>query len=181
MALWRGRLFGRGAGRRPPPEDAGRPEAVAPPPPPDDALSGLLAQIEALALDIYREHGLPVRRGHYRRGPRAAHWTFLGEHLEPEARWALVLERPPERGWRYGVLEELGLHGGQRGAAIAAGLLGDCARLRRWRQEGLSAADALAAAIRLGAEWRAVREARAMASGARLALTRPAGARKANR
>lgn len=182
-ALWRRLLGGRGRGV----ERGGDPSPLWPGPDetrgsaPADALGLLLDQIEALALDVYRDHGLPARRGHYRRGPRARTWTFLGERLSPEARWAMVLERPPERGWRHGALEDLGLESGDADTAAAARLLGACARLRDGgAAAGLSRSDALAAAIQLGADWREASGARANAPGARPALTRRAPRRKAD-
>ena len=62
--------------------------------------------------------GLPTQPGHYRKGPRARGWTFLGTDIEPEARWAMVLERPPEKGWRHGALEAIGGH--DRSPAVQA-------------------------------------------------------------
>jgi hypothetical protein len=141
-----------------------------------DALSGLLADIERLALEVYGEHGLPTRRGHYRRGPRAARWAFVSERLSPSERFAMVLERPPERGWRFGTLEDLGAHEATQPELVqAARLLKGCGRIRLGlRGVGdLSPADALAEAVRLGAEWRALSDARAWRAGPRLTLKPP--------
>jgi threonine dehydrogenase-like Zn-dependent dehydrogenase len=44
-----------------------------------------LSEREAGALRIYAAHDLPTRPGHYRRGPRAGRWTWLGADLSPEA------------------------------------------------------------------------------------------------
>lgn len=151
----------------------GRAEDASP-----DALTSLLQAIEADALAVYREHGLPVRAGHYRRGPKSGRWTFVGARLDPEARWALALDKPPERGWRYARLEDLGLVDGRRGAAEAARLLAGCAALRNRGRDGTRPAEDLALAIRLGEEWRALRDTRALTVSARLALTAPATRRK---
>lgn len=83
-----------------------------------DGLADRLAALEAAALATYAAHGLPTAPGHYRKGPRAKAWTFLGADIDPEARWAMVLERPPEAGWRHGTLEAIGAQ--DRNAAIQA-------------------------------------------------------------
>lgn len=151
---------------------------MAPAPETADALSTLLDAIEADALALYRDHGLPTRRGHYRRGPKSGRWTFVGARLDAEARWALALDKPPERGWRYARLEDLGRLDGRAGAVDAARLLAGCAALRNRSRTDASPAEDLATAIHLGIDWRAVRDTRAMAASPRLALTAPATRRK---
>lgn len=177
MKAWRG-LFGR---RRrdpvatdPPAADpfdaAGR---LAPEP---DALSVLLDRIEATALAVYAEHGLPTRRGHYRKGPRAAHWRWVAEHLSPEERFDRVLAQPPEKGWRHGVLEDLGAQEAARPRLIEASrLLKGTAALRRRLADG-AMADDLAVALALGSRWRRLRDSHALRAGSRLKLKPPASA-----
>ena len=170
---WRG-LFGR------------RPrDAVAPPPshpfaeagrlpPPPDALSLQLDRIEATALAVYAEHGLPTRRGHYRKGPRAARWTWVAERLSPQDRFALVLARPPEKGWRHGSLEDIGAQEVDQPRLVeAARLLAGVARLRARLREGAMSED-LAAALTLGGDWRALEDARTLRKASRLSLRPPA-------
>ena len=89
-----------------------------------------LAQIEAAALAVYAAHGLPTRPGHYRKGPRARWWTFLAERLSPEDRWAEVLARPPEKGWRHAALVDLGRIDGRTEPAAASDALTRIGRLR---------------------------------------------------
>lgn len=167
--------------RRPPPA-ASRPDladvdpfASRDPPAeaPADALAPLLAQIEAEALAVYRDHGLPVRPGHYRRGPRSGRWTHLGDRLDAEARWALALDKPPERGWRYARLDELGRIDGRAGPAEAARLLAGCAALKNRDDPDRTPAERLALAVRLGADWTVLRQGRARATSSRLTLTAP--------
>ena len=131
----------------------------------------LLLRIEQAALEVYASHGLPTSQGHYRRGRRARSWTFLGDHLTPEDRWALLIEHPPEQGWRYGLLADIGKTGGPDVRAASA-LLSECAGLRN----GLSApvgdnlADLLDSAIRLGAGWHALESDRSNIGTSRLGL-----------
>lgn len=116
---------------------------------PDDALADRLAAIEARALKVYARHGLPTRPGHYRRGPRAAKWSWLAEDLDPADRWALVLEKQAGSGWRFGTLETLGAGDPRLAVAAAARDLTDC-RLVREGLEGLAGPEAIEAALRLG-------------------------------
>lgn len=89
-----------------------------------------LAAIEAGALAVYARHGLPTRPGHYRKGPRAKSWTWLAADLSPGDRWAEVLARPPERGWRHAALADLGALDGRPGPRRASERLKAVARLR---------------------------------------------------
>lgn len=89
-----------------------------------------LAAIEAEALAVYAAHGLPIRSGHYRRGPRAGSWAYLAATLSPEERWAQVLARPPEKGWRHAALADLGQMDGRPGPRLASQTLKTAARLR---------------------------------------------------
>ena len=113
-----------------------------------DALSDRLAAIEAAALVTYAAHGLPTVPGHYRKGPRAKAWTFLGADIEPEARWAMVLERPPESGWRHGALEALGARDRSPAVQAASRALSACRALRDQLATGESvSADDVAALL----------------------------------
>lgn len=95
-----------------------------------EALADRLAAIEAAALATYAAHGLPTKPGHYRKGPRATKWTFLGADIEPEVRWSMVLERPPEKGWRHGALEAIGGHDHRPAVQAASRVLIACRALR---------------------------------------------------
>lgn len=137
--------------------------------------SQMLVRIERVALDAYATHGLPTRPGHYRRRRGSPTWTFLGEHLTPEARWALLLERPTEAGWQYASLQELGRTGVQDLAA-AATILDSCARLRSaWGRADLADPwQEMELAIQLGAQWQALESRRVKkTSEPRLRLTAP--------
>lgn len=170
---WRG-LFGRRS-RKPAAPTLSDPfaeaERLAPEP---DALSLQLDRIEATALAVYAEHGLPTRRGHYRKGPRAARWNWVAERLSPEERFAMVLSRPPEKGWRHGSLEDIGAQETGRPLLMdAARLLAGVAALRRRLREGAMGED-IAAALTLGGDWRALSDARTLRAASRLALRPPA-------
>ncbi|HEV2083424.1 MAG TPA: hypothetical protein VGR32_13360 [Brevundimonas sp.] len=106
-----------------------------------------LAAIEAEALSAYARHGLPTRPGHYRKGPRAKAWSLLAADLSPEARWAEVLARPPEKGWRHATLADLGAMDGRPGPRRASATLKTLARLRARLSSGepLTPEDLLAA------------------------------------
>lgn len=95
-----------------------------------DVLADRLTAIEAAALATYAARGLPTAPGHYRKGPRARGWTFLGADIDPEARWAMVLERPPEKGWRHGALEAIGGHERDPAVRAASRALLACRALR---------------------------------------------------
>lgn len=113
-----------------------------------DALADRLTAIEAAALATYAAHGLPTAPGHYRKGPRARGWTFLGADIAPEARWAMVLERPPEKGWRHGALEAIGARDRNPAVQAASRALTACRALRGQLATGESvAADDVAALL----------------------------------
>ncbi len=111
-----------------------------------EALADRLTAIEAAALATYAAHGLPTAPGHYRKGPRARGWTFLGADIDPEARWAMVLERPPEKGWRHGALEAIGARDRDPAVQAASRALTACRALRSQLAtgEGVSAEDVAA-------------------------------------
>lgn len=179
MSAWRG-LFGR---RRRDPAAADPPavdpfEAAGRLAPEPDALSVLLDRVEATALAVYAEHGLPTRRGHYRKGPRAAQWRWVCEHLTPAQRFDRVIDRPPEKGWRHGALEDLGAHETARPRLVEASrLLKGAAALRRRLAEG-AMADDLADALTLGSRWRRLRDSHALGAGSRLTLKPPSSTRR---
>tara|TARA_R110002124_G_scaffold99755_1_gene245950 strand:- start:965 stop:1600 length:636 start_codon:yes stop_codon:yes gene_type:complete len=125
-------------------------------PPIDPRLDERLAGIEQAALALYRRHGLPVQAGDYRRGPRGRRWTFIGDALTPEERWAAIVERPPEKGWRHARLEDIGGYETTPALIEASRLLVRC-RYLRGRLYGLLPGDPaqdLLAAIDLGAAWK---------------------------
>lgn len=139
----------------------------------------VIAEIEATAVDVYAAHGLPTRPGHYQRAPGAPEWTWLAEELPADLRWALVLERPPEHGWRYATLEDIGrFPGASSELRAAAHLLGECRHLKdrlAGREPG-EPGDDVQTAIRLGFEWHALKDAMAWKETARLKLTTPSDA-----
>lgn len=113
-----------------------------------EALADRLTAFEAAALATYAAHGLPTAPGHYRKGPRARGWTFLGADIAPEARWAMVLERPPEKGWRHGALEAIGARDRDPAVQAASRALTACRALRDQLATGESvSADDVAALL----------------------------------
>jgi hypothetical protein len=136
-----------------------------------DALSLALDEIEAGALDIYASAGLPTQPGHYRREPDSADWTFLSADLGPSERFALTLEYPPEQGWRFARLQDLGARSDREDLRAASRLMADVAMLRTSRREGV-AHDHLLTAMELGSAWRALRDAQAVRTS-RLTLSVP--------
>lgn len=151
---WRVWLPGRRAVpmASPPSDPVTAPAAFAPA---ADALSRLLDQVEAGALAVYDQHGLPTRVGHYVREPEGGDWRFIAEHLSPTRRFELMLEHPPEQGWRFARLEDLGArHPNHPEVEVASELLNAVSRLRANRNA--ASADDLAEAIRLGQAWRAL-------------------------
>lgn len=172
MGGWRA-LFGR----RPEAAQAAQPDPFAEAerlPPEPDALTQRLDEIETAALAVYAEHGLPTRRGHYRKGPRATRWSWVAERLTPQERFELMLARPPEKGWRHGTLEDIGAQERDRPRLIeAARLLAGVARLRARLREGAMGED-IAAALDVGADWRTLNDARALRAASRLTLRPPA-------
>ena len=140
-----------------------------------DALSLALAEIEAGALEIYAQAGLPTQPGHYRRDPDTGDWIFLARQIEPFERFALALRYPPEQGWRFARLEDLGARSGREDVQAAARLMADVATLRASRR-GVLTQDHLLTAMELGAAWRALRDAQAFRTS-RLTLSVPEPAR----
>ena len=138
-----------------------------------------IVEVESSALEVYAAHGLPTLHGHYQRAPGAPEWTWLAEEVPAELRWAMVLERPPEHGWRYATLEDIGRFPGASGELLAAAnLLSECRHLkdRLTGREPGEPGDDIQTAIRLGFEWHALRDAMAWKEKARLKLTTPSDA-----
>lgn len=140
-----------------------------------DAFSLALAEIEAGALEIYAQAGLPTQPGHYRRDPETADWIFMARQIEPSERFALALRYPPEQGWRFARLQDLGARSDREDVQAAARLLADVATLRASRRAVLTQ-DHLMTAMELGAAWRALRDAQAFRTS-RLTLSVPESTR----
>lgn len=140
-----------------------------------DALSLALAEVEAGALEIYAQAGLPTQPGHYRRDPDTGDWIFIARQIEPSERFALALRYPPEQGWRFARLEDLGARSDRDDVQAAARLMADVATLRASRR-GVLTHDHLLTAMELGAAWRALRDAQAFRTS-RLTLSVPEPAR----
>ncbi len=136
---------------------------------------GTLGEIEAAALSVYADHGLPIQRGHYRRGPRARRWEYLGDNLDAARRWDMVLERPSESGWRFAILEDLGRYAVKPELVAASALLATCRRLRDRRAGKVpgDADDDIECAIQLGVAWQKLQDSRPWRDAARLRLTVP--------
>lgn len=139
----------------------------------------IIAKVEKLALQIYGDYGLPTAHGHYRRAPSADEWVFLGEEVEAEWRWAMVLERPPEAGWRYATLEDIGRFTGASAELLAASnLLATCRHLKgrlSGREPG-EPGDDIETAIRLGVDWRELQDLISWREASKLKLTTPSDA-----
>ena len=175
MARRRALLSGLFSRRSPaaPAEDAidpfERPTELEPEEP--DAFSLALAEIEAGALEIYAQAGLPTQPGHYRRDPETTDWIFIARRIEPSERFALALRYPPEHGWRFARLEDLGARSDREDVQAAARLMADVSTLRASRRTVLTQ-DHLLTAMELGAAWRALRDAQAFRTS-RLTLSVP--------
>lgn len=173
------RLTGSDAGRSrrlddPAASPFDRPLSVAEPEP--DSLELALAEIEIGALEVYARAGLPTEPGHYRKPTDTDAWTFIAAKLPPEARFALTLEHPPEKGWRFARLQELGSRSDRPDLHAASRLLNDIDNLRAARR-GLLTEDHMMIAMELGGAWRALRDSKAM-QVSRLTLTPPSPPQK---
>lgn len=180
MPAWREWLLGN-RGRKPPRqtaiartadmwERAGRVSAATLP---------IMAKVEKLALQVYGDHGLPTQPGHYRRGPDSDGWVFLGEQVDAELRWAMILHNPPEAGWRYATLEDLGrIPGAPTELQAASNLLATCRHLksRLLGREPGEPGDDIETAIRLGVDWRELQDLISRGATSRLKLTTPSDA-----
>jgi len=74
-----------------------------------DEIGEMLSSFENRGLEVFGRHGLPTTPGAYRCSP-SGEWEFLAASMGPQDRWNLVLEKPPEAGWRYAKLADVGRH-----------------------------------------------------------------------
>ena len=135
-----------------------------------------MAEVEASALKVYADHGLPTKPGHYRRGPVSDAWDYLGEDVDIARRWDRVLERPTESGWKFATLEDLGRHDGASAELRAASALLSACRHLKDRMTGRAVGDPgddIERAIRLGVDWQRLKDAQAWKESSRLKLTTP--------
>jgi hypothetical protein len=135
-----------------------------------------MAEVEASALKVYADHGLPTKPGHYRRGPVSDAWDYLGEDVDIARRWDMVLERPTESGWKFATLEDLGRHEGASAELRAASALLSACRHLKDRMTGRAVGDPgddIERAIRLGVDWQRLKDAQAWKESSRLKLTTP--------
>ena len=95
----------------------------------DGPAAARLAALRASALAVYRAHGLPVKPGFYRKGPRAKRWNRLDDDLDAAARWALIRAHAPDSGWRYLDRDRLGEAHEAAEVREAARVLVACTRL----------------------------------------------------
>lgn len=128
-----------------------------------DRLTLMLGEIEAGALAVYAANGLPHQSGHYRRAPNETEWRFIGAELPPEKRFALTLEHPPEQGWRFARLQDLGARSEREELRAASRLLNDIAELRL-AGRGMLTSEHLLMAMELGEAWRALQDVQAIRS-----------------
>lgn len=139
----------------------------------------VMAKVEKLALKVYGEFGLPTEPGHYRRGPGSDHWVYLGEHLDAETRWAMILEMPTEAGWRYATLEDIGRYpDAPTELRAASNLLATCRHLKSRLMGGEpgNPGEDVETAIRLGVDWRELQDLLAWRESPKLKLTQPSDA-----
>jgi hypothetical protein len=103
----------------------------------EDALA-LLAEIERGAIEVFGRAGLPTLTGLYRRGVADGDWERLADDLPADARWREILDRPPEAGFRYLSLADVGRtqHPGSPDIQSAAATLDRAEDLRRLLRQG---------------------------------------------
>ena len=123
----------------------------------EDSFDALLRAVEGTALAIYAACGLPTAAGHYARNPQGGAWKFVAESLTPEERFALMQANPPERGWRFGRLADLGRLSADPTVVLAGTLLAEVAHIRTVGRAGATSGD-LMRAVRLGELWRQARD-----------------------
>lgn len=120
-----------------------------------DRFGRMLDRICDDALVVYADHDLPTLPGHYARAPGQSRWTFVAERLSPEDRWAMLAQYPPQDGWRFASLEDLGRDAKDEQLAAAARILGHARAIARPDpRDPLQAT--LERAVALGAEWQAL-------------------------
>lgn len=73
----------------------------------EDALA-LLTEIERGAIEVFARHGLPTQPGLYRQEEPGGPWSLMDKPHSTEERWEMILSRPPEAGFRYLSLAEIG-------------------------------------------------------------------------
>lgn len=143
------------------------------------AVLPVMAKVEKLALQVYADYGLPTQPGHYRRGPSGDGWVYLGEHIDAEMRWSMLLASPPEEGWRYATLEDIGRFPGAPAELLAASnLLATCRHLksRLVGREAGDPGDDIETAIGLGVDWRELQDLISWRETSKLKLTTPSDA-----
>ncbi len=123
--------------------------------PGNDRFGRLLDRIRDDALVIYAHHDLPTWPGHYVRARGENRWTFVAESMSSEDRWGMLAQYPPEDGWRFASLEDLGLDAEDEQLAAAARVLGHARAIARVDPRDPIQA-ALERAVALGAEWQAL-------------------------
>lgn len=106
----------------------------------------LLDEIERGAVELFALNGLPTKQGLYRRVEPDGEWRLLPDDASPEARWAEVLDRPPEAGFRYLSLADVARVQRPDHASVhaAAATLDRSNDLRRLLQESLGEEDGAA-------------------------------------
>jgi len=130
--------------------------------PPEAATADLLSlvlAVETSARHVYSRHGLPQRRGHYRRPAEGGAWELLGEGLTPAEKWALIADASDSGGWRYAAYEALGAHSEIPIVRQASAILAACQGLRqRLADRAVISPQDLADSLRLGEAWRRLTE-----------------------
>jgi len=103
----------------------------------DDALM-LLTEIERGAVDAFARTGLPTEPGLYSKGSEDGVWEKLADDLPADVRWQHILDRPPEAGFRYLSLADVGRTQCPASPEIqaAAATLDRASDLRRLLREG---------------------------------------------
>lgn len=93
----------------------------------------LLADMESEALETFSDAGLPTTPGLYRRSLGDTGWHRLTDDPSVEGRWTQIMERPPEAGFRYFSLSDVGRaeHPTSTAVLAAAVTLDRVADLRR--------------------------------------------------
>lgn len=117
-----------------------------------DGVAEQIATVEAAALSIYEQYGLPTAAGCYiQRGPDAP-WELLPASLTTREKWDLLEEAPPQGKWRFVERSAIGRLSEVTELQRASLLLAACAGLAA-RLEGKvpTTAQDVADALQLGA------------------------------
>lgn len=120
-----------------------------------DDLGDLFDRIQADALSMYAERGLPTEPGHYARGPGQPEWRLVAHDLTPSERFAMIDRYPSSEGWRFARLHDLGRHSQDHDLRAASALLEQIDRLRT-PDTHEPAERLMERAILLGAAWEAL-------------------------